>query len=104
SRLTMAIEAHLNDPDFTVPDLAAEMAQDRTTLYRWVQRLLGRSPSDVIRSVRLQHAAALLAARSGTVSEVAYAVGFRSVQHFDRCFRETFAATPTDFMASHAPA
>lgn len=102
SRLTAAIEAHLDDPDFSVPDLASEMAQDRTTLYRWVQRLLGRSPSDAIRSLRLQHAAALLTARTGTVSEVAYAVGFRSVQHFTRSFREAFDATPTDFMASHA--
>lgn len=100
-RLTETVEARLADPDFTVADLAAALAQDRTTLYRWIQRLLGQSPSDVLRTLRLRRGAALLRERAGTVSEVAYAVGFRSVQHFDRCFRAAYDTTPTDYMEQH---
>lgn len=101
-RLNEAIDARIGDPDFSVHDLAEAVAQDRTTLYRWTQRLLDRSPSEALRAVRMERAAALLAAGAGTVTEVAYAVGFRSVQHFHRAFRKTFETTPADYAGRHA--
>ena len=98
SRLHDAVTERMSDPDFSVEDLAAALAQDRTTLYRWLRRLMNQSPSEVIRTIRLRRAAALLAARAGTVSEVAYGVGFRSVQHFDRLFRQAYGRTPSQYM------
>jgi len=36
---------------------------------------------------------------AGSVTEIAYAVGFESLSYFRRAFRERFEATPSDFLA-----
>jgi AraC-like DNA-binding protein len=41
----------------------------------------------------------LLAGNAGSVSEVAYGVGFKSVSHFSKCFREHTGITPSQFVA-----
>src|SRR5207248_932467 len=80
------IEAKLGDDGFTVERLASEVAQSRGNLHRKLRELLGESPSDRILSMRLERAAELLEARAGSVGEVAYAVGFKSVAHFSNAF------------------
>jgi hypothetical protein len=56
---------------------------------------LDATPSQLfIRTVRVEHAAELLERGAGSVTEVAYAVGFNSLSHYHRCFRERFGASP----------
>jgi DNA-binding response OmpR family regulator/anti-sigma regulatory factor (Ser/Thr protein kinase) len=90
-----AIEAYLGDEQFTVERLAAEVAQSRGNLHRRLRELIGESPSDLIRRMRLERAAAMLEARAGSVSEVAYAVGFKSVAHFSNAFHEMHGVRPS---------
>ena len=90
-----AIEAHLGDDAFDVAALAREVGQSRGSLLRRTTALLGSSPSDLIRTTRLDRARALLAARAGTVSEVAYAVGFKSVAHFSNAFLAHTGSRPS---------
>jgi signal transduction histidine kinase/ligand-binding sensor domain-containing protein/DNA-binding response OmpR family regulator len=90
-----AIEAHLGDDDFTVERLAAEVAQSRGNLHRKLRELLGESPSDLIRRMRLERAAELLEAGAGSVGEIAYAVGFKSVAHFSNAFNQMHGARPS---------
>ena len=92
-----AVEAHLGDEDFGVERLAAAVEQSRSTLHRRLRHLLQESPTAFIRRVRLEHAAALLSERRGTISEVAYAVGFRSVSHFCHVFRIAYGLTPASY-------
>jgi signal transduction histidine kinase/DNA-binding response OmpR family regulator len=93
-----AIEARMSDEAFAVTDLAEAVGLSRTHLYRRLQDVVDASPSALIRAMRLQRAAHLLAQDAGSVSEIAYAVGFKSVSHFSRSFRETFGHPPS----SHA--
>jgi AraC-like DNA-binding protein len=94
-RLRSVLEEHLSDETFGVGELARRMAQDRSSLYRKVRELLDETPTALLRRVRLERAAQLLAARAGSVSEVAYASGFNSVSHFSRVFREVHGVTPS---------
>lgn len=91
----VAIEKHLGDEDFTVERLAAEVAQSRGNLHRRLRDLLEESPSDLIRRMRLERAAEMLAAGAGSVGEVAYAVGFKSVAHFSNAFHELHGVRPS---------
>ena len=90
---------HLSDPDFGVAELAAALDTTRSTLYRRLRAEGSPSPSDLLRTVRLEEARRLLAEDAGTVTEVAYAVGYENLSAFSRAFRKHFDATPSEMAA-----
>lgn len=98
-RLHATIAAHLTEPEFGVAELARHLFLDRSHLFRRTRELVGATPSDLIRSVRLARAAALLIEGAGTVAEVAYGVGFQSVSHFSQAFREVNGVSPSAYRA-----
>jgi AraC-like DNA-binding protein len=53
------------------------------------------SPQAYIKQIRLTKANDLLQQRQGSISEVAYAVGFNSVSYFNRAYKEQFDKTPS---------
>lgn len=101
-RLLAAIRARLGDEDFGVTELADAMAQDRSHLFRRVRQVTGQSPSDLLRGKRVEEGARLLRTTSGSIADVAFSVGFKSVSHFFRCFQAQYGVTPTEYRrASH---
>jgi len=97
-RVREAVRTHLSDADFGVEALAEAMGQSRSTLYRRLRDSIGETPTTVLRTLRLRHAAALLEEEQGTVSEVAYAVGFKSVSHFSQAFRDLYDVPPSAYL------
>lgn len=95
-----AIENNLSDETFSVERLAREVAQSRGHLHRRLRSLLDESPSELIRRMRLERAAQLIEAGAGSISEIAYSVGFKSVAHFSNCFVEQFGVRPSTYRAS----
>jgi AraC-like DNA-binding protein len=53
--------------------------------------------TEYIRNYRLEKAEELLRNKAGTVSEIAYQVGFESLSYFSRMFLERFGKTPSDW-------
>jgi DNA-binding response OmpR family regulator len=94
-QVSAAIEANLGDDSFNVERLATIVGQSRGNLHRKLRELTNESPSDLVRRIRLERAAALLDAESGSVSEIAYAVGFKSVAHFSNAFHELYGVRPS---------
>jgi signal transduction histidine kinase/ligand-binding sensor domain-containing protein/DNA-binding response OmpR family regulator len=92
-----AIESHLADEDFTVEQLARLVAHSRGHLHRRLKEIIDESPSDLLRRMRLERAAQLLEAGAGSVSEIAYGVGFKSVAHFSNRFQEHFGVRPSGY-------
>jgi signal transduction histidine kinase/ligand-binding sensor domain-containing protein/CheY-like chemotaxis protein/AraC-like DNA-binding protein len=99
-RLRPLVEAHLVDPEFGPEALAEAASLSYHQLYRSLRDELGTTPTRYIRTVRAECAAALLRQGAGSVTEIAYAVGFESLSYFRRAFKERFDATPSDFLAS----
>ncbi len=52
--------------------------------------------------MRLKRAAQLLEQQAGTVSEIAYEVGFNHPTYFATCFREVFGTSPSAYAAAKA--
>ncbi|MGE4072470.1 MAG: ATP-binding protein [Lysobacterales bacterium] len=100
ARLQRVVDARLADENFDIETLARAMNQDRTTLYRLVKTQLGVTPSELLRESRLLRAQALLQAGEGGVSEIAYAVGFKTVAHFSNSFRQRFGQSPSQLAAA----
>jgi|GEM_PF-269279 len=98
-RVRERIEEHLGDPDLTVELLARSLGCDRSYLFRKLRDLAGTTPSDLVRHLRLERACRLLEGGAGTVSEIAYGVGFKSVSHFSQRFREAYGEPPSARLA-----
>lgn len=96
-KLRETIESNLGDEDFDVRALARAMSESRSSLYRHIHDLVGETPSQLLKRVRLERAEAMLAGGVGSIQEVAYAVGFKSVSHFSRSFREQYGVPPSRY-------
>ena len=103
NRLRPLVEARLADPDFGPNELADAADLSYHQLYRSLREELGLTPSGFIRRVRVECAAALLRQRAGSVTEIAYSVGFESLSYFRRAFHERFDASPTKYLATGTP-
>ena len=97
-RLQQTLERQLGDPQFGVAELAAALHVDRATLFRRTKASYQCTPSELLRERRLQRAQALLSARRGSVSEVAYAAGFDNLSHFSQAFRKRFGVAPSSLL------
>ena len=97
-----AVATRLADEAFGVEAFAAAVGVSRRHLLRRLKETTGETPAELLRRVRLEHAAALLDGGVGTVSEAAYAVGFKSVAHFSRVFGEQYGMPPSAYATSAA--
>jgi AraC-like DNA-binding protein len=97
--LQEVIEKNLADPDFNVDLLCKKLYMSGATLYRKIHALSGKSPTQYIRSYRLKRAAQLLKDGFGSVTEVAFEVGFSSRSYFTECFKKQFHCLPSNFHA-----
>ena len=96
-RVATAIDDHLSHAEFTVDDLAAEVGLSPRQLQRKLKRITGTTPAAFVRRYRLDVAAQLLEQEAGTVSEVAYEVGFGTPETFTTRFEERFGCCPSAY-------
>ncbi|RME42563.1 MAG: DNA-binding response regulator, partial [Chloroflexi bacterium] len=95
-KVMTTIEARLADERFSVEELSHEVNMTPRHLHRKLRALTGKTPVQLIRFVRLSRARQLLEQRAGTVSEIAYQVGFSNLSYFARVFREEFGKLPSE--------
>lgn len=93
------VTRNLSDPDLNIKQFSRHMAMSHSQLYRKLKALVDCTPSGMIRSFRLQLAAELIASRKGSISEIAYAVGFNNPSYFTECFRKQFGCLPSEYNA-----
>jgi signal transduction histidine kinase/DNA-binding response OmpR family regulator len=102
-KVMAAVEQHMGDEHFHVEGLAAEVGMSRVQLFRKLTALTSQSPGEFIRYIRLHRAMELLQKDFGTVSEIAYTVGFSDPSYFSKCFHKQFGKAPTDVRKSPVP-
>ena len=90
------VEENIRNEDFSIDDFARDMSMSRSQFYKKLKALTDKSPSSFIRSIKLHRAKDLLEQKSGTVSDVAYDLGFNSLSYFSRTFKDEFGVSPTD--------
>ena len=95
-KIQKIVESRLNDVDLGVNDLGQKVRLSRTQVYRKLKALTGKTPSQFIRSIRLQKALKLLKTTDLNVSEVAYEVGFTDPNYFSKVFKEAFGELPSE--------
>lgn len=85
-----------SDPELSVDDLADEMCVSRSTMFRRIKTIVGKSPVELLGEYRLNEALRQLKSNeSVSVNEVAYAVGFSDASYFSKKFKAYFGINPT---------
>ena len=96
-KATHYIEEHLCDSELTVEQMSDDLAMSRVQLYRRIVSITGKTPSELIRLVRLRHAERLVVQSQLSISEISYMVGFSSTRYFSRCFKELYGYLPSRY-------
>lgn len=97
SHIIAEVEANINDPNYSVVQLGAAVGMTRGTLYKKLMAIVGKSPVEFIRIVRLKRGKNLLDQGRTNVSEVADKVGI-SPKMFAQYFREMYGDTPSNYL------
>lgn len=97
AQLLKALEQNLDNSEYSVDQLAHDVALGRTNLYKRMQTMLGITPNDFIRSVRLKRAAVLLSDTELSIVEISERVGFNTPQYFSTQFKKMFGVTPSEY-------
>lgn len=96
-RVLNAISQNMGNTDYTVDQLAKDIGMSRANFYKKMQSMLGITPNDFLRNVRLKHAAHLLTETDHTVSQVSLMVGFLTPRYFSQCFKKMFGVLPSEY-------
>lgn len=91
------IENNLGDNGFDLTRLSDELSMTSEQLRRKLKAITGLKPIEFIRKYRLRKAALMLKQKTGSVSEIAYQVGFESLSYFSKVFQEEYGSLPSEF-------
>lgn len=100
-KLTRLIEANLENDQFSVSDLAAQMSISHSQIHRKLKSIKNKSCSQFIREIRLEKAKKLLENGAESVSQVAFQVGFASASYFNKCFHDFYGYPPGEVRYSN---
>ena len=96
-QLMAFIEQRISDEELRIDDMAQAVNMGRTVFYEKIRSLVGMSPQDFLRRLRMQRACQLISRSTMNVSEVAFAVGFTDPKYFSRCFKKETGMSPREY-------
>lgn len=96
------IHAHAAD-DLSLDQLADVAAMSRFHWHRVFTAIMGASPAQIIRSVRMHKATMLLLRTDLPIPKIAVHVGYPNDRSFTRAFKDAYGQTPNAFRTSGLP-
>ncbi|MFD0793633.1 two-component regulator propeller domain-containing protein [Mucilaginibacter litoreus] len=99
-KVTRVIEDNI-DADLDGAFLEDALNLSKIQLYRKIKTLSDMTPTELIRSIRIQKAAGLLTGSDLTVSEIFYRTGFNNKTYFFREFKRIYNCSPNEYRAQN---
>ncbi|MFR9610726.1 MAG: two-component regulator propeller domain-containing protein [Rikenellaceae bacterium] len=97
SQIIEIINRNISNSELSIELIAQEYGVSRTYLNRKIKALTGETCTQLLRNVRLKHAAGLILDGNMNISEVAWAVGYNDIDTFRIRFKERFGVTPSAY-------
>jgi signal transduction histidine kinase/ligand-binding sensor domain-containing protein/DNA-binding response OmpR family regulator len=96
NRVNEIIEEHIAEEEFNMEEFGEELFMSRMQVYRKLKALTGKSANRYVRTFKLQKARKMIEEKQGTISEIAYSLGFGSPAYFTKCFKDEFGYPPRE--------
>lgn len=103
-RCIAIVESHLEDDDFNLKVLLAEIGMSRSNLFRKVKSVSGLNIKSFIRFIRLRKAAELFINTNCNVNETALRVGIYDSKFFRAEFNKVFGMNPSEYIKKYRKA
>jgi AraC-like DNA-binding protein len=87
------IEKYLSDENFNVEHLSKNMFMSYSQLHRKLSAVIGHSPNQFIKILRLQKAKELLKSTDDTIANIASVCGFTDASYFGKVFKQEYGLT-----------
>ncbi|WP_460432765.1 hybrid sensor histidine kinase/response regulator transcription factor [Arachidicoccus ginsenosidivorans] len=91
-----AVEAAMDDSDFSVEQLSQALYVSRVTLYKKLVAITGKTPIEFIRTLKVKKAAIYLQ-KGMNVAQAAYEVGYNNPKNFTKHFKQVFGMLPSEY-------
>jgi signal transduction histidine kinase/DNA-binding response OmpR family regulator/ligand-binding sensor domain-containing protein len=95
-KMLEVVKANVANAEFTKDDFASAMNVSSSLLYKKIKSLTDQSPTDFIKTYRLNYARELLETRRHNVTEVSELCGFTSIGYFSTVFKKHYGKSPTE--------
>ena len=104
-RLMMSIEQYvlqnMSRGQISLEEMATAMGMGRVPFFHKVRNLTGKTPTELVRDIRLKHACILLKRTNINMSELAVNIGFMTAENFINVFKEKFGLSPLEYRLKH---
>ena len=98
-KLEKTILEYLSDSRFNMDFLGEKMYSSRRQIQRRLKKIVGLTPKEYIKEIRLFEARKLLeSGQAQSVKATAYNVGFTDAQYFSSQFKERFGKVPSSYL------
>ncbi len=97
-QLVKIVRENISNSDFSKNDFADKMNVSSSLLYKKVKALTNQSPTDFIKTIRLDYSLELLQTKEHTITEISEMCGFSSVGYFSTVFRKHFKKSPSQLL------
>ena len=91
------MEEQMDNAELTIDEFAEQLMLSRTIFYRKLKSIVGLTPVDFIREIRIKRAVQLIDSDEYNFSQVAYMTGFNDPKYFSKCFKKVIGITPVSY-------
>lgn len=91
------MEEQMDNAELTIDEFAEQLMLSRTIFYRKLKSIIGLTPVDFIREIRIKRAVQLIDSDEYNFSQVAYMTGFNDPKYFSKCFKKVIGITPSEY-------
>ena len=91
------MEEQMDNAELTIDEFAEKLMLSRTIFYRKLKSIIGLTPVDFIREIRIKRAVQLIDSSEYNFSQVAYMTGFNDPKYFSKCFKKVIGITPSEY-------
>ena len=96
-KVIIVITENMANDDFSINDLAADMAMSRSVFFKKIKAITQQNPQELIRTIKMKKASDLILEDKYSIAEISYMTGFPNPKYFSTAFKKFYGVSPTKY-------